>query len=66
MPSFLSSMSEVAASPQMMSAWGLSFSASSFAVMIPVESRTHSISTSGWSWLNRSAYFLRSSASIAV
>ena len=66
MPSPLSSINEVAASPQITSACGLSFSASSLAVTMPVESRTHLIVMSGWSLLKRSAYFLRSSASIAV
>ncbi len=66
MPSFLSSISEVAASPQITSACGLSFSASSLAVTMPVESRTHLTVMSGWSSLKRSAYFLRSSASTAV
>jgi hypothetical protein len=66
MPSFFSSISEVAASPQIASACGLSFSASSLAVMIPVESRTHWMSMSGWSLLNRSAYLAKSSASTAV
>ena len=36
-----------AASPSTMSALGLSFSARKRAVMTPVESRTHSTSTSG-------------------
>ena len=66
MPSCFISISEVAASPQITSACGLSFSASSLAVTMPVESRTHLISMSGWSALNRSAYLVRSSASIAV
>jgi len=50
----------------MTSACGFAFSASSLAVMTPVESRTHLISMSGWSSLKRAAYFLRSSASTAV
>ena len=66
MPSDFMSRRLVAASPQMTSALGLSFSASSFAVTMPVESRTHLISMSGWSSLKRAAYFFRSSASTAV
>ena len=47
MPSDFMSRRLVAASPQITSALGLSFSASSFAVTMPVESRTHLISMSG-------------------
>ena len=47
MPSFSSSISEVAARPMTTSACGLAFSASSLAVMMPVESRTQWMSTSG-------------------
>jgi hypothetical protein len=42
--------------PQMTSARGLSFSASTRAVMTPVESRTHAISTSGLAFSNASLY----------
>src|SRR3990172_8495829 len=65
-PSGLSTRRLVAASPQITSACGFAFSARSFAVTTPVESRTHLISMSGLSSLKRAAYFLRSSASIAV
>ena len=47
MPSFSSSISEVAARPITTSACGLAFSASSLAVMMPVESRTQRMLTSG-------------------
>src|SRR5438552_2351601 len=65
MPSGFSTRRLVAARPQMTSACGLAFSASSLAVMTPVESRTHLISMAGWSSLKRAAYFLRASASTA-
>ena len=45
--SFSRSSREEAARPITTSAWGAAFSASSLAVMIPVESRTHLIFTSG-------------------
>jgi hypothetical protein len=41
-------MSDVAASPITTSAWGLAFSARSFAVTILVESRTQRMVTSGF------------------
>ncbi len=45
--SFSRSSREEAASPMTTSAWGAAFSARSLEVTIPVESRTHSIFTSG-------------------
>ena len=42
----------VAATPQMTSALGLAFSASSLAVMTPVESRTHTTSMPGLALVN--------------
>jgi hypothetical protein len=47
MPSWASSARLLAASPATTSAWGLAFSASSLAVTMPVESRTHFTSMSG-------------------
>ena len=44
----------VAARPMTTSAFGLAFSASSFAVMTPVESRTQTISMSGFALLKPS------------
>ncbi len=50
MPCLSSSISEVAATPQITSAWGLAFSASRRAVMMPVLSRTNLSSISGWAF----------------
>ena len=47
MPCLSSSTRLEAATPITASAWGLAFSASSLAVITPVESRTHLISMSG-------------------
>ena len=52
MPSLSNTARLVAASAQTTSAFGLAFSASSFAVMTPVESRTQLISMSGFALLN--------------
>ena len=52
MPSLSSSMSEVAARPNTTSACGLAFSASSFAVTMPVESRTQWIVMPGLDFSN--------------
>ena len=52
MPSFCSSISEVAARPITTSALGFAFSARSFAVMMPVESRTQRMSMPGLPFSN--------------
>ena len=54
MPLVSSSARLEAATPITASACGLAFSASSLAVMTPVESRTHLISMSGWTLLKPS------------
>ena len=54
MPCLSSSARLVAATPITTSACGLAFSASSLAVMTPVESRTHLISMSGCTLLKPS------------
>jgi len=52
MPSLSKIAMLVAATPMMTSAFGLPFSASSFAVMMPVESRTQVISIVGLAFSN--------------
>src|SRR4029453_18043759 len=51
-PSFSKIARLVAATPMITSAFGLAFSARSFAVMIPVESRTQTISMFGLAFSN--------------